>query len=155
MVGDVRISECRSLGDIYIYDLSAMRLGHLAKLTPAILKKCEVAATVSIILLHATCVLFFSPTLARVYHVLTYIRAFYKYMRSRYRFYVIFVFSVSWYIHIYMHTLYRLQKAYGARIKGIHFINAPSFIDRIVTLVKSAIKPKLAARVIAFTFISV
>ncbi|XP_031778500.1 alpha-tocopherol transfer protein-like [Nasonia vitripennis] len=83
MVGDVRISECRSLGDIYIYDLSAMRLGHLAKLTPAILKKCEVAAT----------------------------------------------------------------KAYGARIKGIHFVNAPSFIDRIVTLVKSAIKPKLAARI--------
>ncbi|XP_023245449.1 alpha-tocopherol transfer protein-like [Copidosoma floridanum] len=79
MVGDVRISECRSLGDIYIYDLSAMRLGHLAKLTPAILKKCE--------------------------------------------------------------------KAYGARIKGLHFINAPSFIDHIVTLVKSAIKPKLAARI--------
>ncbi|XP_014233161.1 alpha-tocopherol transfer protein-like [Trichogramma pretiosum] len=83
MVGDIRISECRSLGDIYIYDLSAMRVGHLAKLTPAILKKAEVAAT----------------------------------------------------------------KAYGARIKGIHFINAPNFIDRIVTLVKSAIKPKLASRV--------
>ncbi|XP_058803431.1 alpha-tocopherol transfer protein-like [Phymastichus coffea] len=83
MVGDVRISECRSLGDIYIYDLQAMRLGHLAKLTPAVLKKCEVAAT----------------------------------------------------------------KAYGARIKGIHFVNAPGFIDRIVALVKSAIKPKLAARV--------
>ena len=49
MIGDVRISECRSLGDVNIYDLSAMRVGHLAKLTPAILKKAEVAATVSII----------------------------------------------------------------------------------------------------------
>lgn len=44
-----------------------------------------------------------------------------------------------------------LQKAYGARIKGIHFINAPSFIDHIVTLVKSAIKPKLTARVMLYT----
>ncbi|XP_015599256.1 retinol-binding protein pinta [Cephus cinctus] len=83
MIGDIRVSECRSLGDIYIYDLSAMRLGHLTKLTPTILKKCEVAAT----------------------------------------------------------------KAYGARIKGIHFINAPSFADRIVTLIKSTIKPKLSSRV--------
>lgn len=47
MVGDVRISECRSLGDIYIYDLSEVRLGRLAKLTPTILKKCEVTARVS------------------------------------------------------------------------------------------------------------
>ncbi|XP_012288412.1 alpha-tocopherol transfer protein [Orussus abietinus] len=83
MVGDVRISECRSLGDVYIYDLSAARLAHLGKLSPTILKKCEVVAT----------------------------------------------------------------KAFAARIKGIHFINAPSFIDRIVALVKSTLKPKLADRV--------
>lgn len=83
MVGDVRISECRSLGDIYIYDLSGVRLGRLAKLTPTILKKCEVTA----------------------------------------------------------------RKAYAAKIVGIHFINAPNFVDRLVNLVKSSIKPKLAERV--------
>lgn len=47
MVNDVRISECRCLGDIYLYDLSGFRLGHLTKITPSMIKKCEVAATVS------------------------------------------------------------------------------------------------------------
>ena len=47
MVGDVRVSECRSLGDIYIYDLTETRLGRLAKITPTMLKKCEVTARVS------------------------------------------------------------------------------------------------------------
>lgn len=46
MVGDIRISECHSLGEIYIYDLSETRMGHISKLTPAILKKSEIVATV-------------------------------------------------------------------------------------------------------------
>lgn len=46
MIGEVRISECRCLGDVYIYDLSNVCLGHFAKLSPTIVKKCEVTATV-------------------------------------------------------------------------------------------------------------
>ncbi|KAJ8681059.1 hypothetical protein QAD02_016846 [Eretmocerus hayati] len=83
MVAEVRAVEDTAEGDINIYDLSKMRLGHLTQLNPSVIKKSEVTAT----------------------------------------------------------------KVFGARIRGIHFINAPSFIDRIITLVKSMIKPKLAARV--------
>ncbi|XP_046738741.1 retinol-binding protein pinta-like isoform X2 [Diprion similis] len=83
MVGDIRMIEDRSAGDIYVYDLEMISLGHIMKLTPTLLKKCEVAAS----------------------------------------------------------------KAYAARIKSIHLINAPPFVDRIVTMIKSVLKPKLAARV--------
>ncbi|XP_046738739.1 retinol-binding protein pinta-like [Diprion similis] len=38
-------------------------------------------------------------------------------------------------------------KAYAKRIKGIHFINAAPFVETVVTLVRKALKPKLAARV--------
>ncbi|XP_043274949.1 alpha-tocopherol transfer protein-like isoform X2 [Venturia canescens] len=83
MIADVRISECRCLGDIYIYDLAGIKIGHVTKLTPGTIKKALVLVT----------------------------------------------------------------KAYGSRIKGIHFINSPSFVDRLVTLLKSVMKPKLASRV--------
>ncbi|XP_046589402.1 alpha-tocopherol transfer protein-like isoform X2 [Neodiprion virginianus] len=82
MVGDIRMVEDRSVGDIFVYDLAMISLGHVMKLTPTLLKKCEVAAS----------------------------------------------------------------EAYATRIRGIHFINAPPFVDRIVTMVKSVLKPKLAAR---------
>ena len=40
-----------------------------------------------------------------------------------------------------------LQKCFNGRLKGLHFLNAPPFVDSAVTLVKSVLKPKLAARV--------
>ncbi|XP_012254146.2 retinol-binding protein pinta-like [Athalia rosae] len=82
MVGDIRLDICRAFGNIFVYDFALVSMGHLMKLTPVLLKKCETASS-----------------------------------------------------------------AYVARIKGIHFINAPPFIDRMVTMVKSVMKPKLAARV--------
>lgn len=42
---------------------------------------------------------------------------------------------------------FRFQEGYGSRIKGLHFFNAPSFVDRIVAMAKSSLKPKLASRV--------
>ncbi|KAJ8687646.1 hypothetical protein QAD02_023440 [Eretmocerus hayati] len=83
MIIDVGMSTDRSLGNIYICDLSKMRLGHLTQLTPSLLKTTEIIST----------------------------------------------------------------KVYGVSIKGIHIINAPSFVDRIVTLAKTTLKPKMAARV--------
>lgn len=46
MIGDVRMEECRSLGCIYIYDLAETKISHIAKLTPVLLKKCEIVAMV-------------------------------------------------------------------------------------------------------------
>jgi hypothetical protein len=43
--------------------------------------------------------------------------------------------------------LLRLQKSFNGRLKGLHVINAPPFVDTAVTLLKSILKPKLAARV--------
>lgn len=39
-----------------------------------------------------------------------------------------------------------LQEGYGTKIKGIHFINAPSFVDKFVSLVKQGLKEKVANR---------
>lgn len=49
MIGEIRMEECRSLGDIYVYDLKNMKFSHLVKMNPIMLKKCEVAATVSVV----------------------------------------------------------------------------------------------------------
>ncbi|XP_033227972.1 retinol-binding protein pinta-like [Belonocnema kinseyi] len=40
-----------------------------------------------------------------------------------------------------------ITKAYGARIAGIHFINAPSSIDFFINVLKSTVKPKIFNRV--------
>lgn len=50
MMGDVRMSECYCFGEIFVYDLAEMRIGHLTKLTPTLIKKCHVVATVRIYL---------------------------------------------------------------------------------------------------------
>jgi hypothetical protein len=39
------------------------------------------------------------------------------------------------------------QKAYSARIKAIHYVNVPPYADMIITLMRSVMKPKIAARV--------
>ncbi|XP_077301573.1 alpha-tocopherol transfer protein-like [Arctopsyche grandis] len=39
------------------------------------------------------------------------------------------------------------KKAYGMRIAGIHILNAPPFVDKLIILLKGALKPKLASRV--------
>ncbi|XP_041971740.1 uncharacterized protein LOC121727808 [Aricia agestis] len=38
-------------------------------------------------------------------------------------------------------------KAYGLKIKGIHMINVPSFLDKIMTIIKSSLSEKLAGRI--------
>lgn len=56
--------------------------------------------------------------------------------------------------HVLKYTLPMLKrievltvKAYRARVKGIHFINAPTFVDTTIQLFKTLLKPKLANRV--------
>nr|CAD7434239.1 unnamed protein product [Timema monikensis] len=44
-----------------------------------------------------------------------------------------------------------LTKAYPVRIKSIHFVNAPVFVDKLVTLVKMVLVPKLSKRIIVHT----
>jgi len=39
------------------------------------------------------------------------------------------------------------QKAYSARIKAIHYVNVPPSADMIISLMRSVMKPKIAARV--------
>jgi hypothetical protein len=40
-----------------------------------------------------------------------------------------------------------MQNGFGGRLKGLHLLNAPPFVDHAVTLLRSILKPKLAARV--------
>ncbi|XP_070151922.1 alpha-tocopherol transfer protein-like [Polyergus mexicanus] len=60
--------------------------------------------------------------------------------------------------HILKYTLPVLKKidtileAYGTRIKAIYIINAPSFIDVLITMSKSVMKAKLIKRVNVYTF---
>jgi hypothetical protein len=42
---------------------------------------------------------------------------------------------------------YWFQEGYGTKIKGIHFLNAPSFVDKILVLLKQALKEKIADRI--------
>ncbi|GAB1866003.1 Alpha-tocopherol transfer protein-like [Camponotus japonicus] len=44
-----------------------------------------------------------------------------------------------------------ILESYGSRIKAIHVINAPSFIDVLVTLVKSVMKAKFINRIHLYT----
>lgn len=46
-----------------------------------------------------------------------------------------------------MSDRHRLQKAYAARVKGIHYINAPPLVDRLMSIVKTVLPPKIADRV--------
>ncbi|XP_063220836.1 alpha-tocopherol transfer protein-like [Bacillus rossius redtenbacheri] len=39
------------------------------------------------------------------------------------------------------------MKAFSARMRSLHFVHAPSFVDTLLTLVKSAFAPKLASRI--------
>ncbi|KAL0818346.1 hypothetical protein ABMA28_008825 [Loxostege sticticalis] len=38
------------------------------------------------------------------------------------------------------------SEGYGTKIKGIHLLNAPPFVDKLVSLLKQALKPKVASR---------
>ncbi|VVC96105.1 unnamed protein product, partial [Leptidea sinapis] len=38
-------------------------------------------------------------------------------------------------------------EAFGTKIKGIHLINAPNFVDKFVLILKQALKPKVAGRI--------
>ncbi|XP_028167691.1 retinol-binding protein pinta-like [Ostrinia furnacalis] len=38
------------------------------------------------------------------------------------------------------------SEGYGTKIKGIHLLNAPSYVDKLVSLLKQALKPKVAGR---------
>ncbi|KAJ8958465.1 hypothetical protein NQ318_002254 [Aromia moschata] len=38
------------------------------------------------------------------------------------------------------------EKVYRNKVKGIHYVNAPPFINRLVSIVKQLLKPKMAAR---------
>ncbi|VVC96104.1 unnamed protein product [Leptidea sinapis] len=38
-------------------------------------------------------------------------------------------------------------EVYGTKIKGIHFVNAPSYVDKIVLVVKQGLKAKVATRI--------
>ncbi|KAJ9584950.1 hypothetical protein L9F63_020699, partial [Diploptera punctata] len=56
--------------------------------------------------------------------------------------------------HVVKYTLPVLKKlevtavkAYKARVKGVHFINAPTFVDTTVQLFKSLLSPKLSKRI--------
>ncbi|KAJ8977846.1 hypothetical protein NQ317_004626 [Molorchus minor] len=43
-----------------------------------------------------------------------------------------------------------VEKVYGNRLKGIYYINPPPFMDRLVSLLKPLMKPKLARRLHVF-----
>nr|CAD7457459.1 unnamed protein product [Timema tahoe] len=48
--------------------------------------------------------------------------------------------------------LKKLQvKAYPVRIKSIHFVNSPAYVDKLVTLFKMVLIPKLSKRIIVHT----
>ncbi|XP_050445986.1 retinol-binding protein pinta-like isoform X3 [Cataglyphis hispanica] len=59
--------------------------------------------------------------------------------------------------HILKHTPPILKKidvileAYGTRIKALHMINAPNYVDVLITLCKSVMKPKLTKRIHIYT----
>lgn len=48
---------------------------------------------------------------------------------------------------LYKNFAFNFQECYGVKIKGIHILNAPPFIDRIVFLLKLSLKEKVASRV--------
>ncbi|CAG2061522.1 unnamed protein product, partial [Timema podura] len=39
------------------------------------------------------------------------------------------------------------MQAYPSRVRSIHFVNAPAYVDKLVTLVKMVLVPKLSKRV--------
>nr|CAD7463792.1 unnamed protein product [Timema tahoe] len=87
MIGDLLVSNARSLGFHVVVDLSNYSLGVIRQFTPVILKKMQVIIT----------------------------------------------------------------KAYPVRIKSIHFVNSPVFVDKLVTLVKMVLITKLSKRIIVHT----
>lgn len=40
-----------------------------------------------------------------------------------------------------------LQEGFGTKIKGIHFVNAPSFVEKVVFILKQSLKEKIAKRI--------
>ena len=48
---------------------------------------------------------------------------------------------------LYLYLFPFLQSGYNVRIKEIHFLNAPSFADILITMFKSTMKSKLTKRV--------
>ncbi|XP_047538119.1 alpha-tocopherol transfer protein-like isoform X2 [Vanessa atalanta] len=44
-------------------------------------------------------------------------------------------------------TCVLFQEAYGTKIKGIHFVNAPPYVDKIINLLKQVLKEKISSRV--------
>lgn len=46
MVGDIHMVEFHGVGDIYVFDLGIVNMGHVMKLSPAVLKKSDIAARV-------------------------------------------------------------------------------------------------------------
>lgn len=49
-----------------------------------------------------------------------------------------------------LHDLF--QKVYSNRIKGIHLINAPPYVETVINLVRKVMKEKLASRVCLMFF---
>ncbi|XP_013167567.1 PREDICTED: alpha-tocopherol transfer protein-like [Papilio xuthus] len=47
--------------------------------------------------------------------------------------------------------IFYLRFCYGAKIKGIHFVNMPSFIIPIINILKKLMKPKVAKRIYVYS----
>ncbi|XP_013143279.1 PREDICTED: alpha-tocopherol transfer protein-like [Papilio polytes] len=47
--------------------------------------------------------------------------------------------------------VYFIRFCYGAKIKGIHFVNMPSFIIPIINVLKKILKPKVAKRIYVYS----
>lgn len=49
-------------------------------------------------------------------------------------------------LFLYNNFALNLQEGFGTKIKGIHILNAPTFVDRLVFLLKQALREKVASR---------
>lgn len=49
-------------------------------------------------------------------------------------------------IKITINNIFLFQEGFGTKIKGIHILNAPSFVDKFVFIVKQGLKEKVANR---------
>nr|CAD7433660.1 unnamed protein product [Timema monikensis] len=136
MVGDIRLRECMCLGEDIIVDMSNITFSHVTKLTPVLVKKIQMcgmegrAGKSDEELLRGTAETWtLNAKETRKFEVMGM-----EFLKS--------ILAVT-----RRNRIRNEDKGYSARMKSLHFINAPSFADTVVTLLKSIFSAKLANRI--------
>nr|CAD7408985.1 unnamed protein product [Timema cristinae] len=155
MVGDIRLRECMCLGEDIIVDMSNITFSHVTKLTPVLVKKIQMcgmggrAGKSDEELLRGTAETWtLNAKETRKFEVMGM-----EFLKS--------ILAVTRRNRIRNEDVWQELrgkipkkskkvmewKGYSARMKSLHFINAPSFADTVVTLLKSIFSAKLANRI--------